>query len=147
MAFIFRKSMKIAPGVKLNFSKSGLSSVSFGGKGGRVTVGAKRTTTTVGIPGTGIRYQHSYSNSSRRNTVGLNKEPKVIANNYNSSAQTSTGTQLGCCSLLIGGVLFLGFLMGGNPDWAIGSLAVGLAVYVWGMKGCPFFKRGKIQKQ
>ncbi|MBD5197839.1 MAG: DUF4236 domain-containing protein, partial [Bacteroidales bacterium] len=46
MGLIFRKSIKVMPGVKLNFSKKGMSSISFGGKGGRVTFGSKRTTTT-----------------------------------------------------------------------------------------------------
>ena len=54
MGFNFRKSFKVAPGVKLNISKKGISSVSAGVKGARVSVGKKGTRTTVGIPGTGL---------------------------------------------------------------------------------------------
>lgn len=54
MGFRFRKSVKLMPGVKMNLGKKG-ASVSFGGRGARVTVG-KKTRTTVGIPGTGLSY-------------------------------------------------------------------------------------------
>ena len=41
MGFNFRKSFKIAPGVRLNVGKKGISSVSVGGKGARVSVGKR----------------------------------------------------------------------------------------------------------
>ena len=41
MAFNFRKSLKIAPGVKLNVTKKGISSLSVGKNGARVNVGKK----------------------------------------------------------------------------------------------------------
>lgn len=53
MTFQFRKRVKIAPGISLNFGKKGVS-ISAGVRGARVTVGRGRTTTSVGIPGTGI---------------------------------------------------------------------------------------------
>jgi hypothetical protein len=58
MGFNFRKSIKIAPGIKLNISKNGISSISAGTKGARVSVGKKGTRTTVGAPGTGLSYTH-----------------------------------------------------------------------------------------
>lgn len=60
MGFNFRKSLKIAPGVRLNITKKGVSSVSLGGKGARVNLGKKGMRTTVGLPGTGLSYS-SYS--------------------------------------------------------------------------------------
>lgn len=56
MGFNFRKSLKIAPGIRLNITKKGISSVSLGGKGARVNLGKKGTRTTVGMPGTGLSY-------------------------------------------------------------------------------------------
>lgn len=53
MSWRFRRSVKIAPGIKLNFSKHGVST-SFGVRGAHVTVGKDHVTRTVGIPGTGI---------------------------------------------------------------------------------------------
>ena len=56
MGMRFRKSFKIAPGVKLNLSKRGIG-VSAGVKGARVSLNSKgRVTKSVGIPGTGISY-------------------------------------------------------------------------------------------
>lgn len=50
-----RKILKLAPGVRLNLSKSG-GSVSVGGKGFTVNLGRKGTRGTVGLPGSGISY-------------------------------------------------------------------------------------------
>jgi hypothetical protein len=55
MGFRFRKRIKIAPGISLNLSKSGIST-SLGGKGFTVNIGRGKTRTTVGLPGTGISY-------------------------------------------------------------------------------------------
>jgi len=49
----FRKRIKIAPGVNLNLSKSGVSGT-FGGKGASVNVGKNGVYANAGIPGTGI---------------------------------------------------------------------------------------------
>ncbi len=61
MGWRFRKSFKIAPGVRWNIGKRG-SSFSFGGKGLTVNVGKKGTRTTVGIPGTGLSYSTHIKN-------------------------------------------------------------------------------------
>ena len=45
MGFRFRKSIKIAPGVRINLTKKGLSSVSVGKRGATVNVGKKGTYT------------------------------------------------------------------------------------------------------
>ncbi|MBV1896222.1 MAG: DUF4236 domain-containing protein [Rhodobacteraceae bacterium] len=55
MAFRFQKRIKIAPGVRLNVSKSGVST-SLGGRGGTVNLSTKGVRTTVGIPGTGMSW-------------------------------------------------------------------------------------------
>ena len=70
MGFNFRKSFKIAPGVRLNVGKKGISSVSVGGKGARINVGKKGTRTTVGLPGTGLSYS---SYKPHKKTVQNNK--------------------------------------------------------------------------
>jgi hypothetical protein len=49
----FRKSIRVAPGVRLNIGKRGVG-MSVGGKGLRVGVGTRGAYTSVGIPGTGI---------------------------------------------------------------------------------------------
>lgn len=57
MGFRFRKSFKIAPGVRVNVGKKSIG-ISAGVKGARVSVNSSgRKTATVGIPGTGLSYQ------------------------------------------------------------------------------------------
>lgn len=56
MGLRFRKSVSLCKGVKLNFSKTGMS-VSLGTRGYHKTISTSgRVTTTVGLPGTGIYY-------------------------------------------------------------------------------------------
>jgi len=57
MGLRFRKSIKIMPGVRLNFSKSGVST-SIGGPGATLNFGPKGTRHTVGLPASGISYSH-----------------------------------------------------------------------------------------
>jgi hypothetical protein len=57
MGFRFHRSIKILPGVRLNFGKRGIST-SIGVRGAHVTYGPSGTRTTVGLPGTGITYTH-----------------------------------------------------------------------------------------
>ncbi|HXF53464.1 MAG TPA: DUF4236 domain-containing protein [Hyphomicrobiaceae bacterium] len=55
--FRFRKSIGVAPGLRINLSKSGVST-SVGGKGATVNVGmGRRPTINLGIPGTGLSYR------------------------------------------------------------------------------------------
>jgi tetratricopeptide (TPR) repeat protein len=61
----FRRSIKLGPGVRLTVGKRGLSSVSFGRRGARYTVGrGGRRTKTIGVPGTGLSYIATTSASS-----------------------------------------------------------------------------------
>ena len=57
MGFRFRKRLKLFPGVSLNFSKQGISSLSIGPRGATVNIPLGRSggsRTTVGLPGTGL---------------------------------------------------------------------------------------------
>ncbi len=55
MGWRFRRSIRIAPGLRINLGKTGVS-FSFGGRGFTTTVGRHGTRTTLGIPGTGVSY-------------------------------------------------------------------------------------------
>lgn len=72
MGFRFRKSFKVAPGVRVNFGKKS-TGISIGGKGGRISFNSKSgARVSTSIPGTGISYStklggtSSHSNSSKR---------------------------------------------------------------------------------
>lgn len=87
MSLRFRKSFKIAPGVKLNLNKKS-TSVTFGGKGFHHTISSSgRKTTSVGIPGTGLYYQDvstsGNSHSSGSSGTTNNQEYDNNDNNYN----------------------------------------------------------------
>src|SRR5918994_30383 len=56
MSFRFRKSVQLFPGVRLNFSPSGVSTT-IGVRGAGVTIGPRGTYANVGLPGTGLSYR------------------------------------------------------------------------------------------
>lgn len=65
----FRKSVKVAPGVRMTVGKKS-ASVSIGTKGARRTISTTgRKTTTVGIPGTGLSYVSTSSSSSKKKST------------------------------------------------------------------------------
>lgn len=68
MSIRFRKSMKLMPGVRLNFSKSTVG-LSFGVPGARYTINSKgRRTVSAGIPGTGLYATETLSSGRRTST-------------------------------------------------------------------------------
>lgn len=57
MGFRFRKSIKILPGVRLNFGKKGFTSTTIGGKFFKTNVSNRGVKHTISVPGTGVSYQ------------------------------------------------------------------------------------------
>lgn len=118
MGLRFRKSVKIAPGVKLNLNKKSVG-VTIGKKGAHYTVNSKgKKTASVGIPGTGL----SYSTSSGGNT----------SNNKQTSSSSSTGgsnKKGGCATCLL-------YLLGI-------CLVLAIFAYAWipGIIGMIYFSR------
>jgi hypothetical protein len=64
--FRFRRSFKIAPGVRLNLGKRSIST-SIGAKGIHETIGTAGRRFTIGAPGTGL----SYTTGTRRSGGGI----------------------------------------------------------------------------
>lgn len=56
MGFRFNKSIRLAPGIRINLNKTG-PSISLGGAGASVNIGPRGARTTVGAPGTGVSYR------------------------------------------------------------------------------------------
>ena len=80
MGFIFRKSIKLGGGLKINLSKSGVGA-SWGIPGFRVTKKANGgTRTTVSIPGTGISYVKR--KARKRNDKKVGKHVQVDIHGY-----------------------------------------------------------------
>jgi hypothetical protein len=60
----YRKSYKVAPGLRVNVSKSGIG-LSGGVRGARLGVGPRGPYMSVGIPGTGLSYYQRLGSSTR----------------------------------------------------------------------------------
>lgn len=68
MAFRFRKSVKLAPGIRMNFSGSGLS-WTVGPRGASIGIGKRGTYLNSGIPGTGFSSRQRLDGGSRATTA------------------------------------------------------------------------------
>lgn len=74
MAMRFRRSVKVAPGVKVNLNKKSMG-VTVGTKGAHYSVNSSGTkTSSVGIPGTGVSYVNS-SGKKSQNSGGSAEAP------------------------------------------------------------------------
>lgn len=110
MGLNFRKSFKIAPGVRLNLGKKGISSVSVGGKVGRLSVSKKGITSSVSAPGTGLSYtshqsfktNNSRSNSETTNTLFDGAPPPLPLVPDNGKRKVS--------NILLIGILFMPYI-------------------------------------
>ncbi|MDR6467561.1 hypothetical protein J2777_001254 [Paraburkholderia graminis] len=91
MGWGFRKSIKIAPGIRINLSKSGIST-SIGGKGFTYNTRGRITTS---IPGTGIRYTTSLKGrkSGRRNSHGTSASTGSEYMNTDNLSKREQATQ------------------------------------------------------
>lgn len=65
MPFRFRKSFKVAPGVRLNVGKKGISGT-VGKRGANVSIGKRGTHLNVGAPGTGLSYSQKLGGTQRK---------------------------------------------------------------------------------
>src|SRR5262245_59046212 len=65
MGFRFRKSIKLAPGLRMNVSSSGVS-CNIGPRGASISVGKRRTYLNTSIPGTGFSARERISGPSQR---------------------------------------------------------------------------------
>jgi hypothetical protein len=55
MGFRFRRTIRLAPGIRVNLSKSG-ASLSLGRRGATLNFNGRGTKATVGLPGSGLSY-------------------------------------------------------------------------------------------
>ncbi|MGO7570311.1 MULTISPECIES: DUF4236 domain-containing protein [Rhizobium] len=73
MAIRFRKSFKIAPGLRLNIGKKG-ASVRVGPKGAGYTVGTSGQRVSASVPGTGVGFS---SKIGKRKSDNQNTNPSL----------------------------------------------------------------------
>lgn len=119
MGLYFRKSMKIAPGLRLNVSKRG-TSVSIGPRGAKLNIGRRGTYVTMGIPGTGIYSRTKISGGSKRPTNSLYSSNQLSdAERFAKADPTAQG-----CGL------FAGCLVGALVLWLITRTFVAFLIMV-----------------
>lgn len=102
MGLRFRRSIKLLPGVRLNLSKSGVST-SIGVRGAHVTLGHGQVRETVGVPGTGISYTEVHSTRAGEAHEQLEQAP---------AASTSSIGRLIYLAIVLAPVLLLGYACG-----------------------------------
>lgn len=81
MSIRFRKSLKILPGVRVNFGMKG-SSLTVGPRGGSVSLGSRGVYSNVGIPGSGISYRSKIGGSTSQRSTRVTS-PDYISQNPN----------------------------------------------------------------
>lgn len=102
MALRFRKTVKLGPGIKLNFSKSGVSTT-VGPRGLTTTIGKSGVYRNVGIPGTGISYRSKVGSkkSAKRRTGAVSRAasagttvPKAVREWQAYTGKSNPGVEL-----------------------------------------------------
>lgn len=128
MGFRFRRSVKIAPGIRLNFGKKS-TGISFGGKGGRISFNSKSGTRfSASIPGTGISYSSKIG--GKRKKKNSCKTGKRSARKFRSS-QNSAGSNSN--STNVGGILIAALFLISGISHLGESVAAGLLTAAIGM--------------
>src|SRR5438309_310287 len=78
MSLRFRRSIKLAPGLRMNFSGSGLS-MTLGPRGASVNIGKRGTYLNTGIPGTGLYARTKLSGTGARTTSAYSAPRNVVS--------------------------------------------------------------------
>lgn len=81
MSIRFHRSIKIAKGVRLNISKSGLG-LSVGPRGAKLSMNSKGVYSSLGIPGTGLSYRQKIGGNTAIKTNRHNSESKTITRTF-----------------------------------------------------------------
>lgn len=133
MGLRFRRSIKIAPGLKLNLNKKS-ASITAGKKGAHFTVNSKgKKTASVGIPGTGLSYVKTSGgkNSSKKSRTSSCPTANISAEGKSMREKSSnSGKKKGSClPKVIGAFLIIGVIGAFIPDTKIDSIKLSVPNY------------------
>jgi hypothetical protein len=121
MGLRFRRTVRLIPGVKLNFSRGG-TSVSFGTRGFWCTIGPHgRRRTTVSLPGTGMSWteEHRVQKTTRNDTLSHHPETDLPAPASPAPPCGDHGAEAR--------------QLGGRPTWAFITIVAGVIVLLAGI--------------
>jgi hypothetical protein len=117
-SFRFRRSVRLAPGLRLNFNKRSVG-ISAGVRGARYSINSDgRRTRSVGIPGTGLSYR---SQSGARRRYSSPNDPALL------SPTRIIASLVGWVSIFF--FLVVG-LFEGHPDFGGTAAGIGFIAYV-----------------
>src|SRR5579859_2556754 len=134
---LFRRK-KLAPGLRLNLSRSG-PSLRIGPRGAGITVGGRRGLRgTVGVPGTGIYYTKTAGGHRR-----VRRSTAPLRPSYSGPATTTS--YKGCLYAI--GVIVLLALAIVTYGLILIPVAIGIGVWIWYRRRQPDSIAGRIIKQ
>jgi hypothetical protein len=112
MGFGFRKSFKVAPGVRINTGKRG-ASVSLGGKGLTTNISKRGTRVTASIPKTGLSYTTTSGAKSKAKAAAPKRRSEPIQSVELEPAKRSViGTVFMWIGIFTVGFLIIGMMAG-----------------------------------
>ena len=132
MGLYWRRSTKILPGVRINWSKSG-PSVSVGPRGAKVNFGKRGTFVSGGIPGTGLYYRQKVGGGKKQTSIntGYNPNPTYPAGSYPGGSTSSFFTSKGCLISIIGSIALSLLLSGNFLTLLIFAAICGVVCFFW----------------
>ena len=135
MAMRFRRSVKVAPGVKVNLSKKNVG-VTVGTEGAHYSVNTSgKKTTTVGVPGTGVSFVD----------VSSKKHQQGVGGTQTGSAERRPMSKGVYIALLVVAILWtiaLGLpLLTISPALGVVLIAVGVFFIILAVKGINLYKK------
>lgn len=123
MGLYWRRSTKILPGVRINWSKSG-PSISMGPRGAKVNIGKRGTYVSGGIPGTGLYYRQKVDGDTKSSGSANGGSYPTGAN-----TQTTFGFSKQGCLLSIVASTVLSLLLSSN--FITAALVAAVAGLCW----------------
>jgi len=124
MGLRFRKSINVAPGVKLNLNKKS-ASITVGTKVAHYTVNSNgKKTASAGIPGTGLSYVSQTGGSKKQKTKTDIKSNSSPAPKNKSNSSTSPSKKKGCGTYLLWILVICLALAASALLWIPGIIAI-----------------------
>lgn len=126
MAWKFRKRIKIAPGITINVSRSGVSTT-IGSKGASVNIGKNGTYLNTGIPGTGIYDRQKIDGGTSRQSSAVSTQRR------SEDVNTFGFSNYGCFLLPLFAVITMLAVYGfaGSFDMPIFLLGLFISLVLW----------------
>ena len=124
MGLKFQKSIKVAPGVKLNLNTNS-TSVTIGTKGAHYTVNSNgKKTTSASIPGTGLSYVSTTGGSKKQGTKTNKKATSKTASTTKTNSSAGSSKKKGCGTYLLWILIICLALIASALLWIPGIIAI-----------------------